>query len=173
MSFNLALFEGSVSFYYAAGNRHSFEGTEFRRRAPFPRRTIFAVMPTITRCRSCDQPAEFLTPSCGGALTRQGSVCSSRALGAQRDPAITGRNDKGAFGGKNRSRHHAQTIAKRAAGGQAQQLRRDHRPANAEQSGDIFRRAINDEITARKSFDGDLRPVVETVVGKLFEHESR
>src|SRR5262249_19210939 len=103
------------------------------------------------------------------------------AFGTQSNPPITGCDGQGAPGGKNSASNHAQTVAERAAGGQAQQLARDHGPVDAEQARNVFRRTINagaivlDDIAAifRKLLDRNLGAVVETVIGELLENKLR
>ena len=115
--------------------------------------------------------------STGFTLT---TVVDAVALGAQLDPPVARRDDEGAVRCEDRAGDHAQAVAERAARRQPQQLGRDHRPGDAEQARDLFRRAVDaaavvlDEVAAvRQSPDADAGSGVERVVGQFLQHQRR
>ena len=90
------------------------------------------------------------------------------ALRAKHDPPVAGDDDERARRGENSAGDDAQAVAERAARRQPQQLGRDHRAGDAEQAGDLFRRAVDpgavvlDEVAALGQLaDADLRAAVE------------
>ena len=98
------------------------------------------------------------------------------AFGLELEPHAAGDHGQGAVRGQHRASDHAQAVAERAAGRQAQELGGHQRTVDAEQARDFIRieagAFVLDEISAFDFACRHARPGIERVVGKFLENEA-